>query len=147
MAINVGNLDNVEVKQPTGGVMPVGDYYGFVEEAEETQSKSGNEMIKLQIVTTANGKYDGKKLWYYLIFGKEWSLEQLKKAATCMNIPTQGLTVVSAEMFVGKACKFRVKHDTWEGETQAKIHFFLPLDKEIAVPDAAPIDDDSEIPF
>ena len=47
--------------------LPPGDYRVRIEEAEETQSKSGNDMIKVTL--SVSGK--SNKLWHYIVFPRE----------------------------------------------------------------------------
>ena len=47
--------------------LPPGDYRVRIEEAEETQSKSGNDMIKVTL--SVSGK--SNKLWHYIVFPRQ----------------------------------------------------------------------------
>ena len=55
--------------------LPPGDYRVRIEEAEETQSKSGNDMIKVTL--SVSGK--SNKLWHYIVFPRENDMNYTKR--------------------------------------------------------------------
>ena len=151
MTINFDTpLDQVETTQPE--VMPIGEYLGFIEEAEEMTSKSGNEMIKLQVRLKGNESYDKRVLFHYLVFGLDHSLEAAKRLMVALRQDISGVSQIKAENLVGLRCIIKNKHEEYEGKMSDKIHYFFDMLPEESGKEAVNTDDeitldDSEIPF
>ncbi len=136
-------LDEVE-----GGdfeLIPVGQYLGFVEEAEEKESSSGNDMLVLKVRLAGNEKFNNRMLFYYLVKGGEYFLPNAKKLVMALRLDIKGMTELKPEAVVDLPCKFQIKHEVSQGGSNAgsmteKLHYFVHITGEEAasVNDNAP---------
>lgn len=101
-------------------LIPIGDYRFRIEDAEETKSSKGNDMIKVTLaVSGKNSKIfhninfmpDNPKLTNQLL-GEFW--DSFGIAHGNLNVAT----------WKGKVGAGRVKHDTYNGDTMAKVSYF-----------------------
>ena len=110
--------------------LPPGDYRVRIEEAEETQSKSGNDMIKVTL--SVSGK--SNKLWHYIVFPRENDMNYIKRKQ--MTNQKLGEFWESFDLKIGdlntlnwrgKVGAARVKQEMNEqrGEMQNAISYFL----------------------
>lgn len=71
--------------------LPLGDYYGTIDEAIRKESKAGNDMVQLTILIT-DGKYKGRKHWVYYTLEHanptvvQIAIESLNKLAKSLGI-------------------------------------------------------------
>lgn len=115
--------------------IPPGDYRVRIEQAEETVSKAGNEMIKLTLAVS------GKKntLWYYLVFPspsdsnfaqrKMWTNQALGEIWESFDLKVGDFNVLNWRGKVGAA---RVKQtlDKQSGEMRNQVSYFLTRRKQ-----------------
>lgn len=115
--------------------IPPGDYRVRIEEAEETMSQAGNEMIKLTLSVSGRNN----KLWYYLVFPnpsdanfaqrKVWTNQSLGEIWESFNLKVGDLNVLNWRGKVGAA---RVKQtmDKQSGEMRNQVSYFLTRRKQ-----------------
>lgn len=123
MAIPLGN-DLGKVETEDFAPLEPGEYLAYVENAEETTSNGGNDMLKLTVKTVGNEEGNNRTLFHYLVFGYDHSLEAAKRLMTALKQDVNGMTQIEAVPLIGQPCKIQVKHDTYEGKLQHKIHYF-----------------------
>ena len=140
-------------------VIPAGDHRVRISGAEECTSKNGNDMIKLTLDVSGYSS----KLWYYLVFmpqNPQMTNNKLGQIFNSFGIKPGNMNTAEWVGCVGAA---RVKHELYNGETTARVSYFLSKEKQEQLPpwseagavagvtggnDFAPVsEDDSELPF
>ena len=110
-------------------LIPEGDYRVRIEDAEETTSHAGNNMIKL---TLAVSGYNSK-IWYYIVL-KDNTQEDVEKTNWRLGRIFESFNIVEGNMFLSdwRGCVggARIKHsEDVNGKEQAVIQYFLYRDK------------------
>ena len=111
--------------------IPVGDHRVRIEDVEEKLSNGGNPMIKLTLsVSGHNGS-----LWHYIVFMADNAKLTNQKLGELFNsFGIHPSTLNNLVSWKGKVGACRVKHDTYNGETSAKVHYFISKDKQTNLP-------------
>lgn len=111
------DLSGVEVSRKA---IPEGTYAVVVNKAELTQSREGNNMIKLEFEVT-EGPHKGAKLFENCSLQPQ-ALFKLKSVmlALGMNIPNGSFDLDTNDL-VGLNCEVEVGHETYEGKKRARI--------------------------
>lgn len=122
------NASDYEVKEFTP--IPVGDHRVRIANVEEKQSSNGNDMLVLTLdVSGHNGS-----LWFYLVFmptNPQMTNQKLGQIFDSFGI-TQG--DMNTANWIGKVGGARIKHEIYNGETSAKVNYFLSRSKVDALP-------------
>ena len=125
-------------------IPPIGEYNFIVVSAEKTYSQNGNPMIKVRLdLQGADGSvFDNLTLtdsmmWRVVTFLESIGLKQKGKELT-MSIGD------AADKAVGMEGRLKVKHETYNGKTSAKVDRYLISDSKKAP--TAPADNNS-LPF
>ena len=105
--------------------IPAGTHPATVTAAEESESRSGNPMIVLTFETVGDREI---KAWVPLHVG--FRVDQVIDA-----FGTDDDEIDTNDM-VGMPCRIEVKHEKFDGKTQAKVEAILPQG-----------DDDDDLPF
>ena len=127
MAIN-WNFNSEDVEE--FALVAPGDHRVRIAAAEETVSKSGNDMIKLTLDVSGSGS----KLFYYLVFMPDnttMTNTNLKRLWDSFGIDSGNLNTAS---WVGKVGAVRVKHEDYNGDPQARVSYFIARNKQDALP-------------
>lgn len=106
--------------------IPEGTYRVRIDDAEMTQSKAGNDMIKLTIAVSGQSR----TVWDYIVFMPDNpSITNAKLTAIydSFGIPDGNMKLSD---WAGKVGAAKVKHD---GDYE-KIHFYLSRDKASSLP-------------
>ena len=114
-------------------VIPAGDHRVRIEDAVAKQSKAGNDMIELTLSVSGHSS----KLWHYLV------LDHNDVAKTNQRIGSffDSFGIVDPDVshfraWIGKVGAVRVKHETYNSETQAKVAFCLSKANQTKLPPA-----------
>lgn len=134
MTINSWEFDPNDYN-PNGGVfelVPVGHHRVRIEEAKETVSKTGKDMV---VLTLCVSKHKGK-LWFNLVFdlnNKAMTNQKLGEIWESFDLKVGDMNLLSWKGKVG-ACN--VKHKLKEGtsEMQAQVSYFLSRKKQEDLP-------------
>lgn len=133
MSINSWQFDPNDY-EPNGTfeLVPVGYHRVRIEDAEETQSKTGKGMIKLTLAVSGRKS----KLWFYLVFdenNKQMTNQKLGEVWESFNLKVGDLNILNWKGKVG-ACN--VKHKPREGtnEMQAQVNYFLERKRQEDLP-------------
>ena len=118
-------------------VIPPGDYRVRIEDAEDTVSKAGNDMVKLTL--TVSGKRN--KLWYYIVFPdqsdpnfarkKQLTNQKLGELWESFDMTVGDLNVLNWRGKVGAA---RIKQEQDNGEMRNAISYFLTRKRQQDLP-------------
>ena len=135
--------------------LPIGDYRVRIEDVEEGEGKN-YPYYKMTLKVSG----DNRKLWYYLSFmdgeKRKYTDTNLSNIWNSFDIPIGELDY---SKWIGKVGAVRVKHDTYNGEPQAKISYFIKRENQKKLPawsedaptiiddDFTLMEDDDEIPF
>ena len=117
---------NYEREEKTFDKIPEGMYRVRIDDAEMTQSKAGNDMIKLTIAVSGQSR----TIWDYIVFMNDNpSITNAKLTAIydSFGIPEGNMKLSD---WAGKVGAAKVKHD---GDYE-KIHFYLSRDKAASLP-------------
>ncbi len=131
-------------------LLPPGWYVLKIFEAEERQSKKGNDMILVKCKVVNKPEYKEAELWHYVVFlpkdvpGAGISV-MFRKA---IGVPHGGDDIVDAEDWVGKKFQGHVIQDTYDGKTRNKIESIKGLEEVLVSANGkGSVDDDDGVPF
>lgn len=106
--------------------IPEGRYRVRVKEADKAISKSGNDMLVLQLEVSGSTQI----LYHYIVFMEDRP-EITNRMLTQFFDSFPGIQQgdLNIAHWIGKTGAAQVKHDTYDGRTRAKIHYFIAADK------------------
>lgn len=130
MAIN-WNFNANDYEENTGfKPIPIGEHRVRIASAEETVSNGGNPMIKLVLDVSGYNS----TIWHYVVFmadNQKLTNQKLGEIFNSFGIQPGNLNTMS---WIGKVGAAKVKHDTYNGETNAKIAYFIAKDRQDKLP-------------
>lgn len=129
MAIN-WQFNASDYEETSFTLIPIGNHRCRIAEVEETKSKSGNDMIKITLDVSGYNS----TLWYYLVFmpdNAKMTNQKLGELWDSFGIKQGDMNFKS---WVGKVGACRVKHELYEDENQARLHYFIKRDKQSDLP-------------
>lgn len=113
-------------------LIPVGDYEVIVRSVEERVTKNGKQHISIQLSVRndIDQKYKNKvvfeSLWQKKDTGK-YQMKQFNTISKALKIPN-GKNYNSLDELISdwmhKVAKIRIKHDVYEGNTNARVSFW-----------------------
>lgn len=122
-----------DVKAMNFEAPPVGEYELLLEKAELKTANSGNDMYSLTWVI-CEGDYINRKVWDYLVLipSCAFKFKQLMDGMG-IDIPNEMsmedieslFSPDSENCIVGETVLAKLKHETYEGKTNAKIHYYI----------------------
>lgn len=110
-------------------LIPEGEYEVFVKEAKEDYTKNGIQHISVLLVVRddAAQKYKGAHIWHKIWRGKDngqYNMQMINTVGKALQIPNgkeyPNLETLLAD-FVGKHCKVKIKHEEYNGYTNARV--------------------------
>ena len=110
--------------------IPIGEHRVRIASAEETTSNAGNPMIKLVLDVSGYNS----TIWHYVVFMADNPKQTNQKLGEIFNsfgIQPGNFNVLS---WVGKVGAAKVKHETYNGEKNAKIAYFITKDRQEKLP-------------
>jgi hypothetical protein len=110
--------------------IPIGEHRVRIASAEETTSSGGNPMIKLVLDVSGYNS----TIWHYVVFmadNQKLTNQKLGEIFNSFGIPQGNLNTAS---WVGKVGAAKVKHEPYNGETSAKIAYFISKDRQDKLP-------------
>jgi hypothetical protein len=110
--------------------IPVGDHRVRIASAEEQVSGSGRQMIKL--VLNASGH--NSTIWHFIVFmpeNQKLTNQKLGELWNSFGIPQGNFNL---QQWVGKVGAAKVKHEDYNGESSAKIAYFINKDRQDKLP-------------
>jgi len=114
---------------------PAGQYALRILEVQETQSKAGNDMLKVAM-EVADGPHESRRVWDYVVPSNSFGVAKLKNLCLGCGL----VTVTSAADLEGHVVQAKVKVESASGgyEASNKIGDYLPKQAANA-PDAAAV--------
>ena len=114
-----------------GGVIPVGEYKIRIKSVEKKVSKNGNDMLSFQFDVSGQPSY----LFHNIVFlpdRREITNRNLTQFFDSFkDIPAGDFTIAN---WVGKVGACKIKHEEYNGEPQARVHYFIKADKQSSLP-------------
>lgn len=113
------NFANVPSREP----LEEGVYTLSIAKAEETQSSTGNPMLKLEYDVV--GVDGNRKLWdnFVLIDKCLWKIQELLKA---LGIPTDSIVELDPQELVGQQVQAKVVQEEYNGDIVNRVKKILP---------------------
>jgi hypothetical protein len=96
-------------------VLPEGDYDALVKDAEDKQSKAGNDMIKL----TVQVYHGSEKYSFDTYLASAFAAKAFCEATGLQDLFAAG--ELTPAYCIGKAIRVTMKHETYQGEKRSKI--------------------------
>jgi hypothetical protein len=101
--------------------IPIGEHRVRIESVEEGTSNKGNPMLTMVLEVSG---YNAK-IWHYLVFmadNQKFTNQRLGELFNSFGIQPGNL---NTQTWIGKVGAAKVKHETYNGETSAKIAYFI----------------------
>lgn len=116
------NFNANEYKENDYGTLKPGDYRVRIKEAENTQSKAGNPMLKLTLEVSGSSSL----LWYYIVFDSSNPSITNQKLGSFWNAFGIQQGNLDEKTYPGKVggARVRTKHDDNYGD-KSEVHYFL----------------------
>ena len=129
MSIN-WNFNAADYEETSFKPIPVGVHRVRIAEAEEQTSSSGKQMIKL--VLNVSGY--NSTIWHYIVFmpeNQKLTNQKLGELWNSFGIPQGNFNL---QTWIGKVGAAKVKHEEYNGESNAKIAYFISKDRQEKLP-------------
>lgn len=124
------DFNAADYEESTFAPIPIGDHRVRIAKVEEKKSNNGNDMLVLTLDVSGNSS----SLWFYLVFMPD--NPQMTNQKLGQIFDSFGITPgdMNTSNWVGKVGGCRVKHEKYNGEDTAKIHYFLSRAKVDKLP-------------
>lgn len=127
--------------------IPEGNYRVRIKQADKAMSKKGNDMLTLQLEVSGS-----KQILYHYITFMDDKPEITNRMLTQFFDAFPGISEGDFNMrnWIGKVGACKVKHEEYNGNMQAKVHYFISADRQKDLPpwkepDGAKTDDNGYI--
>jgi hypothetical protein len=152
------NFNAADYEETSFKPIPVGDHRVRIASAEEQMSSSGRQMIKLVLDVSGYNS----TIWHFIVLlqdNQKLTNQKLGELWNSFGIPQGNFNL---NTWVGKVGAAKVKHEEYQGETNAKVAYFIKKDRQDKLPawqepnnasvsvtaqDFTPIDIDDDLPF
>ena len=127
------NFDPSSHKEVDFSVIPVGNHRARVSDVVEKKSKSGNDMYEITLDVSGYNS----KLWFYLVLMQDKPEQTNNKIGAFFDsfgISDQRIVDGIEKSWIGKVGAVRVKHEDYNGETQAKVSYCISKEKQEKLP-------------
>ncbi len=130
MAIN-WNFNADDYEERSFDLIPVGNHRIRVAEIEEMTSSKGNQMLKFTFDVSG---YKSKLFWYLVFLPDNPKITNQNIGDFCESFGIEPPSLQGLLNSKGKVGACRVKHEEYEGDKQARLHYFLKRDKQDSLP-------------
>lgn len=150
------NFNAADYEEQSFKPIPVGDHRVRIASAEEKVSGKGNQMIVLTLEVSGHSS----KIWHNLTLltnNQKLTNQKLGELWNSFGIPQGNFNL---QQWVGKVGAAKVKHEEYNGESNAKIAYFINKDRQDKLPawqepnksnsggfEAIPTPTDDDLPF
>lgn len=124
------NFNENDYQEQSFAPIPTGDHRVRIASVEEKKSSNGNDMLVLTLDVSGHSS----TLWFYLVFmpqNPQITNQRLGQIYDSFGIQPGNMSFSS---WVGKVGGVRVKHEVYNGETSAKVNYFLSRSKVDKLP-------------
>ena len=111
--------------------IPEGNYRVRIKQADKAMSKKGNDMLTLQLEVSGS-----KQILYHYITFMDDKPEITNRMLTQFFDAFPGIPEGDFNMknWIGKVGACKVKHEEYNGNMQAKVHYFISADRQKDLP-------------
>ena len=124
------NFNAADYEEQSFKPIPVGDHRVRIASVEEKVSGKGNQMIVLTLDVSGYGS----KIWHNITLltnNTKLTNQKLGELWNSFGIPQGNFNLQS---WVGKVGAAKVKHEEYQGETNAKVAYFINKDRQSKLP-------------
>lgn len=125
--------------------IPEGDYTLVVDEAEYRLSKKNDPQFVLKLKVADEGPWQNRMVYHYATATADSDGGKRAFVKTVRALLGRGarldFSATPEELagpFFGKTAKAKLKHETYQGETRAKVAYFIENKADVPPPAAAP---------
>jgi hypothetical protein len=111
-------------------LIPEGKYRVRIEKTEEKQSRTGKDMIKLELKVSGHFA----RLFHYVVLdptNPQMTNQRLGEFFNSFDITPGDM---NCYRWIGKVGAAKVRHGEYNGETQASVSYFMPRSKQEELP-------------
>lgn len=123
-------FDSSDYSEQSFKPIPIGDHRVRIASAEEQTSSKGKQMIKLVLEVSGYNS----TIWHYIVFmpdNQKLTNQKLGELWNSFGIQQGNFNLNS---WVGKVGAAKVKHEDYNGESNAKIAYFINKDRQDKLP-------------
>ena len=124
------NFNAEDFEEQSFKPIPVGDHRVRIASVEEGRSNSGNQMIKLVLDVSGHNA----TIWHWIVFLPDNQKLTNQKLGEFWNSFGIELGNLNINTWIGKVGAAKVKHEEYNGETNAKIAYFISKDRQDKLP-------------
>lgn len=124
------NFNSSDYEEQSFKPVPIGDHRVRIASAEEQTSSKGKQMIKLVLEVSGYSS----TIWHYIVFmpdNQKLTNQKLGELWNSFGIQQGNFNLNS---WVGKVGAAKVKHEDYNGESNAKIAYFINKDRQDKLP-------------
>ena len=149
------NFNAADYEEQSFKPIPVGDHRVRIQSAEEQTSNSGRQMIKLVLEVSGYNS----TVWHFIVFMPENQKLTNQKLGEIFNSFGIQQGNFNLQQWVGKVGAAKIKHEEYNGESSAKVAYFINKDRQDKLPAwkettsssvasvFVPVDDSDDLPF
>ena len=149
------NFNAADYEETSFKPIPVGDHRVRIASAEEKVSGNGNQMIVLTLEVSGYSS----RIWHnltLLINNQKLTNQKLGELWNSFGIQQGNFNL---QQWVGKVGAAKIKHEDYNGESNAKVAYFINRDRQDKLPawkepnnannssSFTPVDDSGDLPF
>ena len=124
------NFNSSDYEETSFKPIPIGDHRMRIASAEEQTSSNGRQMIK--VVLDVSGY--NSTIWHYVVLLKDNQKLTNQKLGELWNSFGIQQGNFNLQSWAGKVGAAKVKHEEYNGETNAKIAYFINKDRQDKLP-------------
>ena len=124
------NYNMADYEETSFKPIPVGEHRMRIAAAEEQTSGNGRQMIKLVLEVSGYNS----TIWHYIVFmpeNQKLTNQKLGEFWNSFGIPQGNFNLQS---WIGKVGAGKVKHEEYNGESNAKVAYFISKSKQDKLP-------------
>ena len=124
------NFSSNDYEEKSFKPIPIGDYRVRIASAEEQVSSAGNQMVKLVLEVSGYSS----TIWHWIVFmpdNQKLTNQKLGEFWNSFGIQQGNFNLQS---WIGKVGAAKVKHESRDGNENAKIAYFISKDRQDKLP-------------
>ena len=124
------NYNMADYEETSFKPIPVGEHRMRIAAAEEQTSGNGRQMIKLVLEVSGYNS----TIWHYIVFMPENQKLTNQKLGEFWNSFGIAQGNFNLQSWIGKVGAGKVKHEEYNGESNAKVAYFISKSKQDKLP-------------